>query len=138
MNKIQLMPCSAQENGFGSRIIAYALLPWLASKRRSSTALCICRKECNKYDLTAAQCFSDWSIIMIRPGGLLLVVTHPPICLSQFQFYVWGSHTPHHWRCSKSEIVRNSVWPCTYIYSFYSALYVGLVKEIHSFLISQP
>jgi hypothetical protein len=87
----------------------------MAGKRRSSTALCICRKECNKYDLTAAQCFSDWSIIMIGPAGLLLVVTHPPICLSQFQFYVWGSHTPHHWRCSKSEIVRNSVWPCTYI-----------------------
>jgi hypothetical protein len=33
---------------------------------------------------------SDWSIIMIRPGGLPLLVP-PPICwLSQFQFFLVG------------------------------------------------
>ncbi len=33
------------------------------------------REECNKYDLTAAPCFSDWPIIMISPSGWLLVVS---------------------------------------------------------------
>jgi hypothetical protein len=37
------------------------------------TQLCTSRRECNKLDLTAAQYF-DWLIIMIGPGGLLLVV----------------------------------------------------------------
>jgi len=41
-----------------------------------AAALCTCKKECNKYDLTATLCVSDWPIIMIRPGGLLLVVSH--------------------------------------------------------------
>jgi hypothetical protein len=31
------------------------------------------REHCNKYDLTAAPC-SDWPIIMIGRGGLILVV----------------------------------------------------------------
>jgi hypothetical protein len=30
---------------------------------------------------------SNWPIIMIRPGGLLLVVQSPTYLLSQFQFY---------------------------------------------------
>jgi hypothetical protein len=29
-------------------------LPWLI---KSAATLCTCRKECNKYDLTAAHCF---------------------------------------------------------------------------------
>jgi hypothetical protein len=33
-------------------------------------------KECNKFDLTIAQCFVIGPIIMIRPSGLLLVVSH--------------------------------------------------------------
>jgi hypothetical protein len=41
-----------------------------------AASLCTCRKECNKYDLTATQCVSDLPIIMIGPGGLLLVVSH--------------------------------------------------------------
>jgi len=40
-----------------------------------AAALCNYSKECNKYDLTATR-VSDWSIIMIGPGGLLLVVPH--------------------------------------------------------------
>jgi len=32
-------------------------------------------KECNKFDLTALS-VSDWPIIIIGPGGLLLVVPH--------------------------------------------------------------
>ncbi len=47
-------------------------LPWLVN---GAAALCTCRKECSKYDLTAAS-VSDWPIIMIGPGGLLLVVPH--------------------------------------------------------------
>jgi hypothetical protein len=64
-------------------------------------------EECNKYDLTAAPCFlladhndsSRWfaisstsdlfAIIMIRPGGLLLVVL-PTFLQSLFQFFGWG------------------------------------------------
>ncbi len=38
-------------------------------------ALCNYRKECNKYDLTATR-VSDCPLIMIGPGGLLLVVPH--------------------------------------------------------------
>jgi hypothetical protein len=39
------------------------------------------REECNKHDdVTACSLFFDWPIIMIRPGGLLLVV------LTYFQF----------------------------------------------------
>ncbi len=39
--------------------------------------LCTSRKECNECDLTAAlSSVSDWSIIMIDPRGLLLVVSH--------------------------------------------------------------
>ncbi len=34
------------------------------------------------------QYFSDWSIIMISPGGLLLVV--PTYMQFEFQFYWWG------------------------------------------------
>jgi hypothetical protein len=36
------------------------------------------REECNKYKLTATPSFgdSDWSIIMIALGGLLLVVSN--------------------------------------------------------------
>jgi hypothetical protein len=41
----------------------------------SAAALCTYRKECNKYDLTTTR-VSDWHIIMIGPGGLLLVVPH--------------------------------------------------------------
>ncbi len=40
-----------------------------------AAALCTCRKECNKYDLTATR-VSHWPIIMICAGGLLLVVPH--------------------------------------------------------------
>jgi len=41
-----------QENGFGSAELGRLL--WLV---KGSAALCTCRKECNKYDLTATQCF---------------------------------------------------------------------------------
>jgi len=41
-----------QENGFGSAKFFTVL--WLVE---GAAALCTCRKECNKYDLTAAQCF---------------------------------------------------------------------------------
>jgi hypothetical protein len=33
-------------------------------------------EECNRYDLTAAPCVSDWLIVLIRPGALLLVISH--------------------------------------------------------------
>jgi hypothetical protein len=34
------------------------------------------REGCNKCDVTAVPWFFDWSIIMIRPSGWLLVVSH--------------------------------------------------------------
>jgi hypothetical protein len=48
-----------------------------------ATKLCTSTKECNKLNLTATQ-YSDWSIIMIGPGGLLLVV--PMYMQFQLQF----------------------------------------------------
>ncbi len=34
-------------------------------------------KDCTKYDLMmSVECFSDWALIMIGPGGLLFVVSH--------------------------------------------------------------
>jgi hypothetical protein len=47
----------AQENDFGS-----AYVPKLPRLVKGASALCTCKKECNKYDLTAAadaaaQCF---------------------------------------------------------------------------------
>jgi hypothetical protein len=41
-----------KENGFCS-----AKLRTLPCLVKGSAALCTCKKECNKYDLTAAQCF---------------------------------------------------------------------------------
>jgi len=58
-------------------------LPWLV---KGTTLLCTSKTECNKLDLT--QYFSDWSIIMISRGGLLLVV--PTYMQFEFQFYWWG------------------------------------------------
>jgi hypothetical protein len=43
---------STHENGFGSASLR--TLPWLV---KGSAALCACKEECNKYDLTATQCF---------------------------------------------------------------------------------
>jgi hypothetical protein len=74
----------AQENGFGSAWLRS--LPWLV---KGSAVLCTCKKECNKYDLTAAQCFwlthhNDWS------RWFVISSQSPTYLLSQFQFYWWG------------------------------------------------
>jgi hypothetical protein len=52
---------------------------------KGATQLCTSKQECNKLDLLS---ISDWSIIMIGPGGLLLVVTTH----IQFQLKIdwWG------------------------------------------------
>ncbi len=42
----------AQENGFGS--VQLESLLWIVN---GTNTLCTCRKECTKYDLTAAKCF---------------------------------------------------------------------------------
>jgi hypothetical protein len=55
---------SAQENGSIKHFV-------MAGKRHITSG-----KECHKYDLTAAQCVSDWPIVMIGLGCLLLVVPH--------------------------------------------------------------
>jgi hypothetical protein len=39
-----------EENGFGFALMR--TLPWLV---KGAAALCTCRKECNKYDLTTIQ-----------------------------------------------------------------------------------
>ncbi len=83
---------------------------------KGSVALCTSKKECNKYDLTAAQCFwsahhNDWS------RWFVISSSPPPICCPSFSLisgvakeYIKlhldvknifaGSHTEHHWRCS--------------------------------------
>jgi hypothetical protein len=42
----------AQENGFGS--VQFDSLRWPVN---GSEMVCTCKKECDKYDMTAAQCF---------------------------------------------------------------------------------
>jgi len=64
----------AQEIGF-SAPNSWRLL-WQV---KGATQLCTSKKECNKFDLTAVS-ISDRSIIMIGPGGLLLI--DPCICSS--------------------------------------------------------
>jgi hypothetical protein len=64
---------------FWLSIIAY--VAWLL---KGAAALCTCRKECNKCDLTAAQYFSlahhnDWS-------RWFAISSPPPICCPSFSF----------------------------------------------------
>jgi hypothetical protein len=56
-------------------------LPWLV---KCSATLCTSQKECNKYDLTAAQCFwlahhNDWF-------RWFVISSPPPICYPSFSF----------------------------------------------------
>ncbi len=84
----------------------------VAGKRRNNT----CRKECNTYDRTAAQCYSfahhtDWS-------RWFAISSPQSICCPRFSLMggiaknnkqlnfdmkniFAGSHAEHHWRCSK-------------------------------------
>jgi hypothetical protein len=62
----------AQQNGFGPSFL-HILLRLVKRKRK---AWQFQEKSVNKCDLTAAPCFFNWPIIMIGPGGLLLVVFH--------------------------------------------------------------
>jgi len=71
--------CSTHKNGLGSA--NSCRLPWLV---KGSAPLCTCKKECNKYDLTAAQCFwfahhNDWS-------RWFVISSPPPICCPSFSF----------------------------------------------------
>jgi hypothetical protein len=73
----------AQEIGFSAPNLCS--LPWLV---KGTTQLCTSKKECNKLDLTAPHLsISDLSIIMIGPGGLLLVV--PTYMQFRLQFNWW-------------------------------------------------
>ncbi len=69
----------AQEIGFSTP--NSSTLPWLVQR---ATELCISKNECNKLDITRLS-ISNWSIIMVGPGGLLLAV--PMYMQFQFQFY---------------------------------------------------
>jgi hypothetical protein len=99
------------------------------------------REECNKYDLTAAPCFSDWPIIMISPSGWLLVVSR---LFAGTVLVLWvrvekkvnnrnldvswnifaGSHNDHHgWRCSNYVSMASAsqwVWPLLWKLKNYS------------------
>ncbi len=106
----------AEENGFDSALLH--TIWWLVRDIAMlwGAMLWTCRKECNKYDLTAAQYF--WlMIIMIGWGGLLWVVHHhhhlfaAPVSLSfmgrhyitKFEcekYFFARSHSEHNWRCS--------------------------------------
>jgi len=79
-----------------------------------ATQLCTSKKSVINWTWLRLS-ISDWSIIIIGPGGLLLVV--PTYMQFQLQFYRWGCqkkntaklrhlilypewHTEHRWRCS--------------------------------------
>jgi hypothetical protein len=47
-------------------------------------------KSVIKYDLIAAPSVSDWSNIMIGPGGLLLGSSSQRICCPKFQNFFMG------------------------------------------------
>jgi hypothetical protein len=88
MKKNPMYVSLAQENGFGSAQLW--TMPWLV---KCAALLCTCRKECNKYDLTASQCFSlahhnDWS-------KWFAICSVPAYSLSLFQSYGWGCKVVH-------------------------------------------
>ncbi len=56
----------------------------VAGKRRN---IVVHLHKCNKLDLTRLS-ISDWSIIMIGPGSLLVLL--PMYMQFQFQYYWWG------------------------------------------------
>jgi hypothetical protein len=110
-------------NGFGS-IDLYSSR-WLV---KCATSLCTCRKECNKYDLTAAQCFWNWSVQVVSFGASQLFAV-PVSVLStglgkskQLNLDVTnifaGSHAEHHWRYAEGcvygplndKISKNQKW----------------------------
>jgi hypothetical protein len=69
-------------NWFCDPLIAH--FATLAKVKGAATTLCNCRKECNKYDLTAAQCFSfshhnNWS-------RWFAITSLPFICCPSFSF----------------------------------------------------
>jgi len=113
----------AHKNCFGSA--------WLRTLPvKCAAALCTCRKECNKYDLSAAQCFllahhNDWSRWFASSS-------RSPVCCPSFSFYGWGckrvhnktwmwnffsegSHTEHPWRCSNN----NDKWRAMTLWLIY-------------------
>ncbi len=61
----------AQQNGFGPTFL-HTLLRLIKGTQKSLTPT---PEECNKYDLTTVPVFY-FSIILIGPGALLLVVSH--------------------------------------------------------------
>jgi hypothetical protein len=67
----------------------YTIRQFGVAGKSYSNAVHLQKRECNKYDMTAAQCVSHRPIKMIRPGGLLLVVPHL-FGVPVFQFYGWG------------------------------------------------
>jgi hypothetical protein len=79
MKKSEKYAGLAQENSFSS-----AKLHSLWCRVQGAATLRTCRKGCNKYDLTASQCFllpdhNDWS-------KWFVISTPQPICCSSFSF----------------------------------------------------
>ncbi len=64
----------AQENGFG--FAEQRTSQWLV---KGTAAVCTCRKECRKYDVTAAAHHNDWS-------RWFAISSPPPICCPSFNF----------------------------------------------------
>jgi len=73
--------CLAQENGFGSAKLHS--FPWLV---KGEAALCTCRKECNKYDLIATECF--WLAHHNDSPRWFAISSPPPIFCPSFSFMV--------------------------------------------------
>ncbi len=107
--EIQQMPVWLRKMVSGPHICVY-LSSWL-SKRLSST-VCTCTKECNKYDLTAAQCF--W-LAHHNDSSMWFTISRPPHLFAAPASVLWvglqkstwlnfdvknifaGSYTEHRW-----------------------------------------
>ncbi len=101
----------AQDIGLGSAKLY--TFPWLVKRE---AALCTSRKECNKYDLTATECFwlahhndsPRWFAISSQsppqfsvPVSVLWVGLQKSTQLNlDVKDIFSGSHTEHRWRCS--------------------------------------
>jgi len=113
MKKIQCMSVWLRKMVLGSHSCTCSRDWWKVQQRFTW------RKECKKYDLTAAQCF--WLAHHNDSSRWFAISSPSPICCPSFGFtggiakeyrtllgcekYFARSHTKHHWRCFKSPIL---------------------------------
>jgi hypothetical protein len=80
---------TVQFNAKKSKLVFCTKFVQLAMVGKGATQLCTSKKSVTNWTWLRLS-ISDWLIIMIGPGGLLLVV--PTYMQFQLQFYWWGCH----------------------------------------------